>query len=204
MNDENNKDLQQVSQIDQQPVSIDDLISVIPLDNQTAKVTNELIEEQDLDKVKNLTKLFNLNQAKRNAIRVMKLNSLLDKVSDQMIERFNKKPGEFSNKELLDYMSVVQSTIDRANKSIELVDQTPAIVINQQNNQVNIDNSPVLDRESRMRVVEAVKGIMQTLNLKNEPGQIQEISEFEESEENSNEDIVQIIEQNNQGNKNND
>lgn len=60
MSDENNKDLQ-VSQIDQQPISIDDLISVIPLDNQTAKVTNELIEEQDLDKVKNLTKLFNLN-----------------------------------------------------------------------------------------------------------------------------------------------
>ena len=198
MSDENNKDLQQASQIDQQPVSIDDLISVIPLDNQTAKVTNELIEEQDLDKVKNLTKLFNLNQAKRNAIRVMKLNSLLDKVSDQMIERFNKKPGEFSNKELLDYMTVVQSTIDRANKSIELVDQTPAIVINQQNNQVNIDNSPVLDRESRMRVVEAVKGIMNTLNLKNEPEQIQEISEFEENEEDFNDNIVHVIEQNNQ------
>ena len=198
MNDENNKDLQQASQIDQQPVSIDDLISVIPLDNQTAKLTNELIEEQDLDKVKNLTKLFNLNQAKRNAIRVMKLNSLLDKVSDQMIERFNKKPGEFSNKELLDYMSVVQSTIDRANKSIELVDQTPAIVINQQNNQVNIDNSPVLDRESRMRVVEAVKGIMNTLNLKNVPEQIQEISEFEENEEDFNDNIVHVIEQNNQ------
>ena len=201
MSNKNNKDLQQASQIDQQPVSIDDLISVIPLDSQTAKVTNELIEEQDLDKVKNLTKLFNLNQAKRNAIRVMKLNSLLDKVSDQMIERFDKKPGEFSNKELLDYMSVVQSTIDRANKSIELVDQTPAIVINQQNNQVNIDNSPVLDRESRMRVVEAVKGIMSTLNLKNEPKQIQEISEFEENEEDSNDDIVHIIEQNNQETK---
>ena len=201
MSNENNKDLQQVSQIDQQPVSIDDLISVIPLDNQTAKVTNELIEEQDLDKVKNLTKLFNLNQAKRNAIRVMKLNSLLDKVSDQMIERFNKKPGEFSNKELLDYMTVVQSTIDRANKSIELVDQTPAIVINQQNNQVNIDNSPVLDRESRMRVVEAVKGIMSTLNLKNEPEQIQEISEFEENEEDSSDDIVHVIEQNKQETK---
>ena len=198
MSDENNKDLQQANQIDQQTVSIDDLISVIPLDNQTAKVTNELIEEQDLDKVKNLTKLFNLNQAKRNAIRVMKLNSLLDKVSDQMIERFNKKPGEFSNKELLDYMTVVQSTIDRANKSIELVDQTPAIVINQQNNQVNIDNSPVLDRESRMRVVEAVKGIMNTLNLKNVPEQIQEISEFEENEEDFNDNIVHVIEQNNQ------
>ena len=197
MSDEIKKDTQ-VIQVDQQPVSIDDLISVVPLDSQTAKVTNELIEEQDLDKVKNLTKLFNLNQAKRNAIRVMKLNSLLDKVSDQMIERFDKKPGEFSNKELLDYMSVVQSTIDRANKSIELVDQTPAIVINQQNNQVNIDNSPVLDRESRMRVVEAVKGIMQTLNLKNEPEQMQEISEFEENEEDSDDDIVHVIEKNNQ------
>lgn len=196
MSDEIKKDLQ-ADQVDQQPVSIDDLISVVPLDSQTAKVTNELIEEQDLDKVKNLTKLFNLNQAKRNAIRVMKLNSLLDKVSDQMIERFDKKPGEFSNKELLDYMSVVQSTIDRANKSIELVDQTPAIVINQQNNQVNIDNSPVLDRESRMRVVEAVKGIMQTLNLKNEPEQMQEISEFEENEEDSDDDIVHVIEKNN-------
>ena len=184
--------------VEQLPISIDELISVIPLDAQTAKVTNELIEEQDLDKVKNLTKLFNLNQAKRNAIRVMKLNSLLDKVSDQMIERFDKKPGEFSNKELLDYMSVVQSTIDRANKSIELVDQTPAIVINQQNNQVNIDNSPVLDRESRMRVVEAVKGIMNTLNLKNVPEQIQEISEFEENEEDFNDNIVHVIEQNNQ------
>ncbi len=194
---EEKKDLQ-INQVEQQSVSIDQLISVIPLDTQTAKVTNELIEEQDLDKVKNLTKLFNLNQAKRNAIRVMKLNSLLDKVSDQMIERFDKKPGEFSNKELLDYMSVVQSTIDRANKSIELVDQTPAIVINQQNNQVNIDNSPVLDRESRMRVVEAVKGIMQTLNLKNEPEQIQEISEFEENEEDSDDDIVHVIEKNNQ------
>ena len=64
-------------------------------------------------------------------------------------------------------------------------------------NQVNIDNSPVLDRESRMRVVEAVKGIMSTLNLKNEPKQIQEISEFEENEEDSNDDIVHIIEQNN-------
>ena len=187
--------------VEQLPISIDELISVIPLDAQTAKVTNELIEEQDLDKVKNLTKLFNLNQAKRNAIRVMKLNSLLDKVSDQMIERFNKKPGEFSNKELLDYMTVVQSTIDRANKSIELVDQTPAIVINQQNNQVNIDNSPVLDRESRMRVVEAVKGIMNRLNLKNVPEQIQEISEFEENEEDFNDNIVHVIEQNNQETK---
>lgn len=198
---EENKDLtqNQTAEVSEQvPVSIDDLISVIPLDNQTARITNDLIEEQDLDKVKNLTKLFNLNQAKRNAVRVMKLNSLLDKVGDQMIERFDKKPGEFSNKELLDYMTVVQSTIDRANKSIELVDETPAIVVNQQNNQINIDGAPVLDRESRMRVVEAVKGIMKTLNLNKTTQKLDENNEI--IEENSVEYISNENKENNDGN----
>ncbi len=128
----------------------------------------------------------------------MKLNSLLDKVGDQMIERFDKKPGEFSNKELLDYMTVVQSTIDRANKSIELVDETPAIVVNQQNNQINIDGAPVLDRESRMRVVEAVKGIMKTLNLNKTTQKLNENDEI--IEENSVEYISNENKENNDGN----
>ena len=89
-------------------------------------------DENDIDKVKDLTHLFNLNQAKKNVLRVLKLNSLLDKVSDQMIERFTKQPGAFSNSDLLNYMQVTQSAIDRANKALNLVDETPAIQINQQ------------------------------------------------------------------------
>ena len=93
----------------------------------------------------------------------MKLNSLLDKVSDQMLERFEKRPGEFSNDDLLSYMNTVQASIDRANKSLQLIDQTPPAI---QINQVNITNEdPVLSRESREKVDNVIKILLNKLNL---------------------------------------
>lgn len=135
-----------------------DVINSIPLDARTAVLAQEIVDEEDLDKVKSYTNLFNLNQAKKNVLRIMKLNSLLDKVSDQMLERFEKKPGEFSNADLLEYFTVTQSAIDRAQKSLDIVDETPAIQL-QQNN-VNITLGDSLDRESKERVTDAVKAIL--------------------------------------------
>lgn len=140
--------------------SLDKTLDIIPLQQEEAEVAHRIIEERDIDKVKDLAHLFNLNQSKKNLLRVIKLNSLLDKVSDQMIERFEKTPGAFSNKDLLDYMQVTQAAIDRANKSLELIDETPAIQL-QQNNQVNINVVDTLDRESRERITDAVKAILQ-------------------------------------------
>ena len=80
-----------------------------------------------------------------------------------MIERFEKKPGEFSNADLLNYMQVAQSAIDRANKSLNLVDEVPAITMNQVN--VNITEDSVLSRESRDKVTEAINAIMKKLKL---------------------------------------
>ena len=143
--------------------SINDLINTIPLDKKTNEYAQKIIQEDDLDETKKIITLFNLNQAKKNVLRVLKLNSLLDKVSDQMIERFEKRPGEFSNADLLNYLTVTQNAIDRANKSLALVDETPAIQLNQVN--VNINNEEGLDRESRLKVTEAVKAIMSRLKL---------------------------------------
>lgn len=140
--------------------NLDNTLDIIPLQQEEAEVAYKIIEERDIDKVKDLAHLFNLNQSKKNLLRVIKLNSLLDKVSDQMIERFEKTPGAFSNKDLLDYMQVTQAAIDRANKSLELIDETPAIQL-QQNNQVNINVVDTLDRESRERITDAVKAILQ-------------------------------------------
>lgn len=140
---------------------IDDLINIIPLNNDTVDVAKEIVKEQDENKLRQLTNLFNLNQAKKNALRVLKLNSLLDKVSDEMIDRFEKHPGQFSNDELLSYLQVTQNAIDRANKSLNLVDQIPAIQLNQVNVNVNQDN--VLDKESRERVKDAVEAIMKKI-----------------------------------------
>lgn len=137
---------------------INDIINLIPLNENNAKLAQDIIDENDIDKVKDLTHLFNLNQAKKNVLRVLKLNSLLDKVSDQMIERFTKQPGAFSNSDLLNYMQVTQSAIDRANKALNLVDETPAIQINQQVNNINVGET--LDRESRERIKDAVSAIL--------------------------------------------
>jgi hypothetical protein len=98
----------------------------------------------------------------------MKLNQLLDKVSDQMIERFDKTPDNFSNADLLNYMQVTQSAIDRANKSLNLVDETPAIQVNTQINvNANADGLDLLDRESKGRVAEAIKGILNKIQSMN-------------------------------------
>jgi hypothetical protein len=135
-----------------------DIIDLIPLDKSTNNLAQEIINETDLKKVQDLTHLFNLNQAKKNVLRILKLNSLLDKVSDQMITRFEKTPDNFSNADLLNYMQVTQSAIDRANKALNLVDESPSITLNQVN--VNV-GTEALDRESRAKITEAINKILQ-------------------------------------------
>lgn len=137
-----------------------ELLNLIPLDSKTKEIAQKIIDEDSLDKVKDLTHLFNLNQAKKNVLRILKLNTLLDKVSDTMIERFEQTPGQFSNADLLNYMQVTQSAIDRANKSLNMVDESQAITLNQVN-QVNLNvGDEVMDKDSREKILEAVKHIM--------------------------------------------
>ncbi len=133
-----------------------DLIDILPLDKTTNKIAENIINETDSKELEKLVQMFNLNQAKKNVIRVLKLNSLLDKVSDQMLERFEKRAGEFNNTELLNYLNVIQNSIDRANKSLTLVDNSPAI----QFNQVNVKVEDTLDADSRAKIREAVEAIL--------------------------------------------
>lgn len=143
----------------------DDILDIIPLDKNTAKLANQIINETDLDNVKNLTHLFNLNQTKKNVLRIIKLNQLLDHVSDEMIERFSKRAGEFNNSDLLNYFTVVQNSIDRANKSIQLIDDEQPITVNQVNLNIT-NNNDGLDSDSRARITEAVSKILQLANEK--------------------------------------
>lgn len=137
-----------------------EILNQVPLDTQTAEIANDILKETDVDKVKDLTNLFNLNQRKKNVVRLMKFNSLLDSISDHMLDRFEKRAGEFSNSDLLDYMQVVQSAIDRTQKSLDLIADTPAIQVNTQNN-VNINlNDDGLSRESKKRVADAVAALL--------------------------------------------
>lgn len=160
------------------------IINTIPINNQTADLVQKILDEDDVDKVKDLTALFNLNQAKKNAVRVMKLNALLDTVSDKMIDRFERYPDNFSNKDLLDYMQVTQSAIDRANKYLGTVDETPAIQMNQQ---INVNINQPLDRDSREKVADAVRSILSKIKNIEDPGIYIEGSGRVLDEENENE-----------------
>ena len=135
------------------------IISTQGLDEKTNQLAQTIINEDDVDKIKDLTHLFNLNQAKKNVIRVMKLNGLLDTVSDKIIERFEKYPDNFSSADLLNYLQVTQNAIDKANKNLSLVEETPVIQVNH-NNQVNVNIIDSYDRDSKERVMEAIKAIL--------------------------------------------
>ena len=134
-------------------------VSTQGLDEKTLQIAQTIINEEDVDKIKDLTHLFNLNQAKKNVIRVMKLNGLLDTVSDKIIERFEKYPDNFSSADLLNYLQVTQNAIDKANKNLSLVEETPVIQVNH-NNQVNLNIIDSYDRDSKERVMEFIKSVL--------------------------------------------
>lgn len=132
------------------------------LDSKTKDIAQQILDTDDIDKVKDLTNLFNLNIQKRNVMRVVKMNELLDNVTDKVAERFEKTPDNFTNDDLLKYMQVTENSIEKANKNLNLVEETPAIQL-QQNNQVNINIGTSLDRESRTKVTDAVQAILKRI-----------------------------------------
>ena len=159
-----------------------DIIDTLPLDSQAQQIASDIINEQSVDKVKDLTALFNLNQRKKNVIRLMKLNGLLDTISDQMLERFEKRAGEFSNNDLLNYMNVVQNTIDRTQKSLDMINESPAIQINQNN--LNISMADGLERDERERVASAIKAILEKASQIDKDEHLVEIVPTEVTDEN--------------------
>ena len=134
-------------------------INAYELDSSTNELAQKIIDEEDVDKTKEMVKLFNLNQCKKNVIRVLNLTKILDKILDQVTKRFEDRPGEFSNADLISYMTTIQQAIDKANKSLDLVQEAPAIQIN---TQINIgDDSQDLNRNERQRVLDAVNSLLQ-------------------------------------------
>lgn len=147
---------------------IDESIALLPLDEQEEKIVDSIIKAPSQKELQAQFDLFNINQSKKNALRIIKLNSLLDKVENQAIERFDRRPDQVSNKELLDYMQVVATQIDRSQKFIDTLKDKPMIKVNNQKNEVNINIGSELDRDSKERVMDAIQVLLKQLN-ENEP-----------------------------------
>ena len=154
-------------------------LDLTQLDEKTQQIAQEIIEEQDIDRVKDLTALFNLNAQKRNVMRVIKMNNLLDKVTDQVIERFD----NFSNDDLIKYMQVTENAIDKASKNLNLVEETPPIQL-MQNNQVNINIGSDLDRDGRERVLNTVANLIAQMQNSNDDFiEVEDITDINEGDD---------------------
>ena len=93
-------------------------VSKEKIKKESQEILAKIIEETDYTKTKDLTVLFNINQTKKTMARVNKLNELLDVITDNAIQRFTEKPDNFSNRELLQGLKVVQDMVEKSQKQI--------------------------------------------------------------------------------------
>ena len=134
-------------------------VDTTELDSHVNELVSKVLAESDISKTKDLISLFNWNMSKKNVVRVQKLNTLFDDVTEQMMKRFELRPDQFSNDDLLNYMKTIQGAITSSNKSIEEVEM-PAPAIVQNNTQINVNVVDSFDRESRARILAAVQATL--------------------------------------------
>ncbi len=125
------------------------------LNKSLTKLEKELVKEENIDDINRIVELFNLNLQKKNIIRSAKLSDVQDKVVDQIIQRIELEPEEFSNDELIKYHKIIQETLDKTDTTMDNI-KAPTIQINQQ---VSVDKV-VFDSESRKRILGAVNDIL--------------------------------------------
>ena len=140
-------------------------IDTLGLNAESLDLLNQLIAEQDVNKAKDLTYLFNINQNKKTMVRLDSLSSLQDKLVGLLAKRVTERPDEISNQEVMQALKIIQDIMDKGLKQVTGTEQAPLIQINQQDNSVNvgkgINNAP---RESRERVKNAVLNLLDSLN----------------------------------------
>lgn len=148
----------------------------------------KILDAPNRDELQKQFELFNINQSKKNALRIVKLNELLANVEDQAIERFKKRPDQVSNKELLEYMNVISGQIDRAQKHIDSISTTPPISLTANKTDVTINVGADLDSDSKTRVMDAVAMLLNQVKAATAQ---HEVTEFEDKTAES--DDIEIL-----------
>ena len=138
-------------------------LDVISISTQLQENAQEILNETDISKSKDLIALFNWNLSKKNVARLLKLNNLYDNITDQMVKRVENKPDQFSNSDLIDYMKAIQGAITTSTKDMSQPIEPPQII--QNNTQITINNTiDNFTRESRERILAAVQATLKAAN----------------------------------------
>ena len=142
---------------------INDSEVLVPNNNlylESSELVNQIINETDTNKIEELTKLFTLNQRKKDIARIDKLSKLLNLVDDEVSNRLVDTPESFNNDQLIKYMGTTQQTLTALESNLT---DKPMIQINNQLNEININDSG-LNRESRQKVFDTVMAILNNSN----------------------------------------
>jgi hypothetical protein len=130
------------------------------LDAQIVDTANKILNGDSPESTKDLVSLFNWEMSRKNVARILKLNGLLDNVTDQMALRLEHRADQFSNDDLLDYMKTLQGAVDSSYKQLNQVEEPPMIV-QQTNTQINVNLNDVFDRDSKQRILDAVNAMLE-------------------------------------------
>ena len=145
------------------PVEISNLAK---LNSKSNEIVQDIVEEDNVENLKRLVNLFNVQETKKDTLRVLKYNELLDKVSEEMNKRFDKNKNMFTNEDLLKYLQVIQGVSAKTSKLVSSIEDTPNIVINQVN--IKESDQEPLTRESREKIELALKSILSRMNNESE------------------------------------
>ena len=128
---------------------------VIKLTTDSKDIEKYILEEENLDDLNDIVKLFNISLKKKDLLRNSKLSEVQDKIVEQIISRVSDRPNDFTNDDLLKYYKTIQDTLNKMDGSLDNV-KVPTIQLNQQ---INVAQEE-FDRESRKRIIDTVNQIL--------------------------------------------
>ena len=133
------------------------------VDKESLTIVNNIIESKSNNELTNYLDQFNLNMSKKNLLRILKMNELWDKVSDEALDRIENHSDELTNVEIINFIKVAQDAISNSKKAPDYAQTATPITLNQQNNTVNVNvsaDSPRIDRRSKEKIMEAVSKLL--------------------------------------------
>lgn len=136
----------------------------LTLNSSSEEILGRLSKADSVDEMKDISRLFHLSLAKKEASRALTQSELLDLVLAQAGDRIRKRPDEMSNKDLLDYMNAFQTSLDKTSKALDdKIDNAPPIALTQNNQEINIHlgdgRTTSLSEESRQRILDVVNAL---------------------------------------------
>lgn len=145
--------------IDKEIIDKEENTSLQEVRDKDDALVQKILQEDDVDNLKDLTRQFNVFQAKRHILRVNTLNDVQDALVQQMLDRLEQQPHNFDNKDIALWVKTVQAAMESSQRGIEEVDTIPTIV-HQNNTQINVNVEDSLSKESREKILSVLDKIL--------------------------------------------